>query len=52
MAGAWDFFTHLLLFSNDLQRHVLMELYTTVSSGNREGALGRPRGQRGRWVAL
>lgn len=47
MAGAWDFFTHLMLFSDDLQRHVLIELYPTVSSGNREGALGSLRGQRG-----
>lgn len=46
MAGAWDFLTHLLLFSNDLQRCVLVGLFPIVSSGNREGRLVGSRGQR------
>lgn len=47
MAEARDFFTHLLLFSDGLQRHEFMVLYSTVSSGNREGTLGSSRGRRG-----
>lgn len=47
MAGARDFFTHLILFSDGLQRHVFMVLNPTVSSGNRE-----PKRTEGWWAAL